>query len=64
MFHNRALEGAFPRLRHWISRDVRWENILDSEGDREELEHLKTQIIARQERLPDRDVDPVLVSRA
>lgn len=47
------IEGSFPRPRHWISDEVQWDNILESEGDREELEHFKTHIIARQERLPD-----------
>lgn len=47
------IEGAFPRPRHWISHEVQWDNILESEGDREELEHFRIRIIARQEKLPD-----------
>jgi hypothetical protein len=47
------IEGSFPRPRHWISDEVQWDNILESEGDRQELEHFKTHIIARRERVPD-----------
>ena len=48
-----SIEGAFSRPRHWISHEIQWDNILDSQGDLEELEHYKTQIIARREKLPD-----------
>jgi hypothetical protein len=47
------IEGGFPRPRHWISHEVQWDNILESEGDREELEHFKAHIIARREKLAD-----------
>lgn len=47
------LRGNFPRLRHWVCYEISWPRILKSQGEIDQMEAFKRDVIARHESLPD-----------